>query len=238
MRGNERCNMHIRNRFLTTAATAAVLLTAASASAATDPRGVWIDHTGRGAVEITDCEGELCGRVVWLKDASNAEACGVQILGNVKPAGSGVWDKGWIYDPEQDAKFSVELKPLGPEKLRVKGYLGTKLFSETMIWERAPADLQRCSTGETTAALSPPAPPAASEQTAPAKVDEAARSAPEQPPAPGKEAAAKPVQPTPAAPAAKAEGKRPDGQVAESKPKPQNCKLEVPYFTLSFPCPD
>jgi hypothetical protein len=29
-------------------------------------------------------------------------------------------------------------------KLKVVGYAGTKLFSETMVWTRAPADLQRC----------------------------------------------------------------------------------------------
>ena len=31
--------------------------------------GVWIDHTGRGAVEITECNGnKLCGHVAWVKD--------------------------------------------------------------------------------------------------------------------------------------------------------------------------
>src|SRR5690606_31497787 len=113
---HERCVMHIRLRSLTTAATAALLLTAASADAAPDPRGIWIDHTGRGAVEIMDCDGALCGRLVWLKDAENGEACGIQILGNVRPAGSGVWDKGWIYDPEQDAKYSGVLKPIGEDR--------------------------------------------------------------------------------------------------------------------------
>ena len=135
--------MHIPGRFLTTAAAAGILLSAVQANAATDPKGIWIDHSGRGAVEITDCDGALCGRVVWLKDAENGQACGIQILGDVKPSGTGVWDKGWIYDPEQDARCSVELKPMGDERLRVMGYLGTKLFSETMTWTRAPADLQR-----------------------------------------------------------------------------------------------
>ena len=37
------------------------------------PLGVWIDHTGRGAVEITDCGGKLCGRIVWVKDPAIAK---------------------------------------------------------------------------------------------------------------------------------------------------------------------
>lgn len=228
MRG---AKMHASNRLLGTAAVAAVLLSAASVSASPDPRGVWIDHTGRGAVEITDCNGALCGRVVWLKDAGNAEACGIQILGDVRPAGAGIWDKGWIYDPEQDSKFSVELKPMGPEKLRVLGYLGTKLFSETMYWKRAPGDLQRCGATEKTAALTPPAPPAA--------VPPATRTVPTPTPAP----------PTPAegeataGPAAPSEAAAADGQSAAepgkpAKAKPQECKVQTPWLSFSFPCPE
>jgi len=108
------------------------------------PTGVWLDHTGRGAVEITDCSGRLCGRLVWFKDGKNGKACGLQIIGDVKPMKGGRWDGGWIYDPEEKEKFDVELTPLANDRLKVLGYAGTKLFSETMIWTRAPANLQRC----------------------------------------------------------------------------------------------
>lgn len=120
----------------------AVLATTPAVSA-TDPIGVWIDHTGRGAVEIADCGGRMCGKLVWLKDTKNQKACGTQIIGDAKPVASGKWDGGWIYDPEEDEKFSVELTPMG-EQLKVVGYMGSKIFSETMIWKRAPADLKRC----------------------------------------------------------------------------------------------
>ena len=225
--------MHIRMRLLTTAATAAVLVSAASANESPDPRGVWIDHTGRGAVEIMDCDGALCGRVVWLKDAKNEEACGVQILGDVQPAGRGVWDKGWIYDPEQDAKFSVELKPIGSDKLRVLGYLGTKLFSETMVWQRAPANLQRCSKEETTAALAPAdrdstsAPEAAG--SGPSPLPEGASDQREQATA---ERAGTPGTP----PMQSKAGPEQNQTTAAARPK--ECKISMPYFTLSFPCPD
>src|SRR5262249_10916003 len=53
----------------------AITLASASAPAcaAGSPFGVWIDHTGRGAVEISDCNGKLCGRLVWFKDPNNAK---------------------------------------------------------------------------------------------------------------------------------------------------------------------
>ena len=122
-------------------------LGAGPAPVADEPTGVWYDHTGRGAVEIVKCgsnNSQLCGSVVWLKDAKNSKACGLPILGEVKPMSNGTWDEGWIYDPDRDSKFSVELTPVGPKSLKVMGYLGTKFLSETMMWQRAPADLKRC----------------------------------------------------------------------------------------------
>ncbi len=52
---------------------ALAMLSAVAAHADNSPLGVWIDHTGRGGVEISDCGGKLCGRVAWVKDAENAK---------------------------------------------------------------------------------------------------------------------------------------------------------------------
>lgn len=131
-------------KILAPAAALAAALIPIAALAQSQPTGVWIDHTGRGAVEITECGKMLCGHVVWLKDQKDASTCRTQVIGNVQPIGAGVWDRGWIVDPEDKARYSVELKPIGSDRLRVVGYMGTKLLSETMTWRRAPADLQRC----------------------------------------------------------------------------------------------
>ena len=118
----------------------------ASPSFAAEPIGLWYDHTGRGAVEIVKCGSNLCGKLVWLKNPGHKQGCGLQIIGNVKPVSSGVWDGGWIIDPEKDlnTKYSVELTLLNPKSLKVVGYMGSKFFSETMMWKRAPDDLKRC----------------------------------------------------------------------------------------------
>ena len=119
---------------------------AGAVSAASSPIGVWIDHTGRGAVEIADCGGKLCGHIVWVKDAGHNDGCNFQVIGNVKPMGGKRWDGGWIIDPDKDPdkKYDVEITPLSDQKLKVLGYMGTKFFSETMTWTRAPIDLKRC----------------------------------------------------------------------------------------------
>jgi len=146
---------------------AVAMLSAVAAHAENSPLGVWIDHTGRGAVEITDCDGKLCGRVAWVKDAENAKECGKQIIGSVAPVGKNKWDNGWIYDPDRGSKFDVELTALDNDKLRVKGYAGTKWLSETHTWKRAPADLQKCSADASTQAAAP----AAAKPEATAKAD-------------------------------------------------------------------
>lgn len=134
---------------MTTGAASVVagLLFAGSASAA-EPYGVWMNDTGRGAIEIKDCDGKLCGHVVWVKDKSDTEGCGRQIIGEASKVGRSLWDNGWIYSPERKKRYDLELKALGDDRLRVKGYAGVKFLSKTMIWTRAPDDLERCGDDE------------------------------------------------------------------------------------------
>jgi uncharacterized protein (DUF2147 family) len=134
---------------LTAAAAAMTLFAAPAALAALEPTGVWINDTGRGAVEIKPCGNLLCGHVVWVKDTSDTKGCGKQIIGDVQSGGGGRWNNGWIYSPEKRKNYDVELTPLKNGTLQVVGYAGTKLFSRTMIWTRAAVDLQRCGLKET-----------------------------------------------------------------------------------------
>jgi uncharacterized protein (DUF2147 family) len=239
---------------------------AAGAAAAASPAGVWIDHTGRGAVEIAECAGGLCGHVVWVKDAKNAKACRNQIIGNVKAVGPNTWDRGWIVDPDDNARYSVELKPIGEDRLRVTGYMGSKLFSETFTWKRAPADLKRCDVKEvaapapaaapvapatTTAPVEPPAPlptaapPAVTEPLREARVPEPPRPRIETfesatPPAAEtrREAAAPAAEPAPAASEPEAQPERRTERKGGARRKSANreCTLDLPYITVKYPC--
>ncbi len=127
------------------------LATTTTANAASNPEGVWLNDTGRGAIEIKTCGKRLCGHVVWTKNTKDKKGCGKQIIGSVRKVGKRTWDRGWIYSPERGKKFSVELTPLKNNRLRVVGYAGSKFFSKTMVWKRAPDKLVRCDTGETLA---------------------------------------------------------------------------------------
>ena len=117
--------------------------------------GTWIDHTGRGAITIERCKDRMCGRIVWLQDAKGKDGrpltdglnpdrakrgqpiCGLQVIGDLRGFPGGVWDEGWIYDPEKGESFSVELRLKSPDTLQVTGYLGVKWLSETYLWKRS-----------------------------------------------------------------------------------------------------
>lgn len=233
---------------------AAVTLAANPAAAEADPTGVWIDHTGRGAVEIAACGKALCGKVVWVKSEKDRKGCGEQIIGSVKSAGQGMWDSGWIYSPDHGRKFDVELKPVGADKLRVVGFAGIRLFSETHYWKRAPADLARCDNVQTAAAapadgktltdaaLETAAPVAAAAAT-PAK---AAATAATASPATAKPTAGGTTKVASAdttaeddEPAPKRKGGSGFGGLPVEKylkKKGNTCKLNTPWFKVDFDC--
>jgi uncharacterized protein (DUF2147 family) len=135
-------------------ASAAVLAGAAAAQTPAPPAdvvGVWIDHTGQGAVEIAACGDRVCGRVVWLKNPnhrsrSGKRICGTQVLGNLERRTRTAWESGWIYNPEDEERFSAALQLANADTLLVTGYLGIKLLGETFTWRRATGSLERCTT--------------------------------------------------------------------------------------------
>ncbi len=113
----------------------------ASANAAGDPRGIWYDHNGRGAVEIKECSSNakrLCGHVVYVKKTRHKKRCGQQIIGNVRSNG-----RGWIYSPTRGRSFPLAMKRLSNNRLRIVGNAGS-FFTKTYVWKRAPDSIVNC----------------------------------------------------------------------------------------------
>ena len=74
---------------------------------------MWIDHTGRGAVEITECGGDAVRPRRLAEGHAKNETCGKQMIGNVKPVGGDKWDNGWIYDLDEDPATMSSSRPMG-----------------------------------------------------------------------------------------------------------------------------
>jgi len=219
---------------LRAAALASALAVSAPALAADDVLGVWMNDTGRGAIEIKDCGGKICGHVVWVKDpTSDAKGCGRQILGDVVKTG-GTWggDDAWIYSPEKKKNYNVEITPLSDGTLKVKGYAGISFLSKTMIWTKAPDDLVRCNSTQEAAA---PAVPKSEAEPQPAPSATT-------PKAEAPAAAAPPSEDKSVAENGEKKGVDLDGIAGEFSDvftkKDGNCKVDTPWVKLDFECKD
>jgi len=130
----------LKNIFLASLAAATLVTAATTADAAVS--GLYYDHTGRSAIKVSPCGGGLCGKIVWLKNKAHESVCGTAIIGGGKKVGN-AYDTGWIYSPEKGRRYNVEITPMG-NSLKVMGYAGSKMPSKTMVWHRAPSNLERC----------------------------------------------------------------------------------------------
>ena len=114
--------------------------------------GVWIDDTGKGAVDISPCGKKLCGRIFWLQeprdakgkpltDGYNPEAakrsqpiCGLQVIGALERQGDGTWDAGWVYDPKVGSSYDVSIALKDANHLVVTGEAVSQFISQEFGW--------------------------------------------------------------------------------------------------------
>jgi uncharacterized protein (DUF2147 family) len=208
------------------AALAAGLFATFPAFAADDPSGVWVNDTGRGAIEIKQCGSKLCGHVIWVMDTTDVNGCGRQILGELGNVGDGTWggDGAWVYNPDKKKKYNVEVTPLDDGTLKVKGFAGISFLSKTMIWTKAPDSLPRCNEQTAAAPKSDPVPAPAPDSAA-APAEKAA------PPADDSRDVAKNDGP------AEEEGGIDGGDFSDVfTMKDGKCKLDTPWVKLDIDC--
>ncbi|MGC2202574.1 MAG: DUF2147 domain-containing protein [Stellaceae bacterium] len=113
------------------AACAALLVTAltsfavpGAAVSAMDPAdGAWFTDGTGVAVQLFDCSGLLCGRIIWLEKARDTAGwlardnknpdpifreralCGLTVLQGLAPAGLGHWNSGSLYNPDDGKTY-------------------------------------------------------------------------------------------------------------------------------------
>ena len=47
------------------------------------------------------------------------------------------WENGTIYDPKSGNTYSCFMELEGPDKIKVRGFIGISLIGRTAIWTRA-----------------------------------------------------------------------------------------------------
>ena len=102
--------------------------------------GVWEPSHGKARVKIDKIGDKYYGKVVWLKepidpetgekktDKNNPDATlrkrrtlGLRILKDFQPNGSGYWDKGTIYEPENGTTYNCHITMKNKNTLSIRG---------------------------------------------------------------------------------------------------------------------
>lgn len=135
---------------LVNAATLAALgwaLTLATPAAAGDATGTWVRPNGASQISITNCGGNLCGKIAWLKtprnDTQNPDASkrdrplvGVQIIRGMQPTGKPDQWKGKLYNAEDGKTYTGYVQLSGANKMKLEGCVLGGLICKGETWTR------------------------------------------------------------------------------------------------------
>lgn len=148
----------VRHRLGRAALLAAVLACLAlprNVSAAAIPPGVWL-MDGEVAVEIYDCAGLLCGRILWLlvprdpqdqmkKDKLNPDPalrerplCGLTIIWGLRQTGPDRWSGGGFYNPDDGKTYNISAQHKSADVVVARIYVGIPFFGRTKTLTRVP----------------------------------------------------------------------------------------------------
>jgi uncharacterized protein (DUF2147 family) len=123
---------------------------------ATDPAspiGFW---KGQDATfEMFESGGKLSARIVALSEPKTAEGkektdiynpdpkkrnhpiIGLVFISGFTKKSDTCWENGTVYDPKSGKTYSCFMELQGPDKIKVRGYIGTALMGRNYIWTRA-----------------------------------------------------------------------------------------------------
>lgn len=119
------------------------------------PVGTWL-LANRVAVEVFECGGLVCGRIVWMVrprtpdgrpdvDRLNPDPalrqrplCGLTIIWGLQSDGPGRWSNGSLYDPQDGNTYDVTAERTAPDKISARIYRGIPVFGRTEILIRDP----------------------------------------------------------------------------------------------------
>ncbi len=117
--------------------------------------GIWL-MPSKVAMQIFDCNGLLCGRIVWLqhprdqagqfvRDKENPDPalrqrplCGQTILWGLQQTEPDHWVSGWLYNPDDGKAYRVRAELRSADVMVARIYLGIPLFGETWTLLRVP----------------------------------------------------------------------------------------------------
>ena len=130
-------------------AMAILLLTASAAPIAAetavspDMFGIWTNPRGTVKVQTRDCDGRLCGHIVWAAPEAVADAresgvpqlIGVQLLRDYRAIEAGRW-QGQVYVPDMGRSFSSTIRRINANSLKISGCVLGGWICKSQVWQR------------------------------------------------------------------------------------------------------
>jgi uncharacterized protein (DUF2147 family) len=146
-------------------ATAALVSASAQAQNGADVHGKWQTESTNAHVELSPCpdpaRGVVCGKVVWLRNATNPDQTpaastdevkdvknpdpalrnrkliGLEFLNGFKPSEEpGTYEGGKIYNAEDGETYSARIKLENPDRLVLRGYVLMPMLGKSQTWTR------------------------------------------------------------------------------------------------------
>lgn len=143
-----------RRPFLRLAAVWIAIAAIARPALAADPRGTWLTQDKDAALTISACGSRLCGRVIWLENATDRRGalrrdknnpdpgkqsqriCGLVVIKDLAPSGADSW-AGTVYNPEDGQTYQGSITVLSDDALKVRAYVALSIFGRNETWTRA-----------------------------------------------------------------------------------------------------
>jgi uncharacterized protein (DUF2147 family) len=142
--------------YLVILASCACGATGSRAAETVSPIGLWKNEDA--TFEIFENGGKLSGRIVALKEPKTPEGkektdirnpdrskrdrriIGLVFMSGFYRRSDTRWENGTIYDPKSGNTYSCSLELDGPDRIKVRGFIGISLIGRTDVWTRARSD--------------------------------------------------------------------------------------------------
>ena len=111
--------------------------------------GNWLTESKDGIIQISVAAGgSYAGRIIGgnhpgLLDEKNPDPAlrgkplrGQIILRNLRYDGDGKWSGGAIYEPDSGRTYKCLIELVGPDSLKVRGFIGISLLGKSQLWAR------------------------------------------------------------------------------------------------------
>jgi uncharacterized protein (DUF2147 family) len=97
--------------------------------------GTWIIRDL--VLRIFDCNGLVCGRIVWMRDAARRSSqCGKTIVWGLEAKGPNDWRGGSIFDPDHNKTYHLSAVLEANGTLHARIFKGVPLLGKTEILKR------------------------------------------------------------------------------------------------------